>query len=162
MVDERSKRKPNFDERNSAPVVLADGQVWHVPKPWLKVRPVFRGGRAVSAYRVLTCGAELDGLVEAMAEAEDLDGQVIAIASLAAYCCGGTMSCRIRSSTGCWHFGRRMSGPWTGCGRSWPWLRGDPAQKSTALAATDAAAQGTSRRCCCSRMLRTLRFRGRH
>jgi hypothetical protein len=84
MLDELSKRKPNFDERNSAPVILADDQAWFVPKPWLEIRPVFRGGRAVSAYPVLTCGAELDGLVEAMSECENLSGQVMAIASLAA------------------------------------------------------------------------------
>ena len=84
-IDETTKRKPNFDERNSAPVVLADGQTWHVPKPWLEIRPVFRGGRAVHAYPVLTCGPELDGLVEAMAECDDLDSQVVAVASLAAY-----------------------------------------------------------------------------
>jgi hypothetical protein len=85
VIDETTKRKANFDERNAAPVILADGQTWFVPKPWLEIRPVFRGGKPVSAYRVLTCGSELDGLVEAMAEAEDLDSQVIGIASLAAY-----------------------------------------------------------------------------
>jgi hypothetical protein len=85
MLDEKALRRPTFDERNSAPVILADGQTWFVPKPWLEIRPVFRGGRAVMAYRVLTAGPELDALVEAMAECEDLDGQVMAAASLAAY-----------------------------------------------------------------------------
>jgi hypothetical protein len=91
VLDETSKRKPNFDERNSAPVVLADSQTWFVPKPWLEIRPVFRGGRAVRAYPVLTRGPELDGLVEAMAECEDLDSQVVAVASLAAHLL-------------CWHY----------------------------------------------------------
>ena len=85
MIDEKSKRRENFDERNSAPVVLADGQAWHVPKPWLEIRPVFREGRAVAAYPVLTCGPELDELVEAMADCEDLPSQVMAIASAAAW-----------------------------------------------------------------------------
>ena len=85
MLDEQTKRKPNFDERNSVPVVLADGQSWFVPKPWLEIRPVFRGGRAVTAYRVLTCGAELDALVEALSDCDDLQAQIMAIASLAAY-----------------------------------------------------------------------------
>lgn len=85
MLDEASKRKPNFDARNSAPVVLADGQSWFVPKPWLEIRPVFRSGKAVTAYPVLTCGPELDALIEAMGESDDLDGQVTAVASLAAY-----------------------------------------------------------------------------
>jgi hypothetical protein len=85
VIDEQAKRKPNFDERNAAPVVLADGQTWHVPKPWLEIRPVFRGGKAAAAYRVLTCGPELDDLVEALSESNELDGQVVAVASLAAY-----------------------------------------------------------------------------
>ena len=46
---------------------------------------MFRGGKAVTAYPVLTCGPELDELVEAMADCDDLDGQVVAVASLAAY-----------------------------------------------------------------------------
>jgi hypothetical protein len=85
MIDETAKRRPTFDGANSAPVVLADGQTWHVPKPWLEVRPIFRGGKPVSAYRVLTCGAELDALIEAMSDADELDAQVVGVASLAAY-----------------------------------------------------------------------------
>jgi hypothetical protein len=85
VLDEKTKRKPNFDERNAVPVRLADGQSWFVPKPWLEIRPVFRGGKPVSSYRVLTCGPELDRLVEAMSDAADLDAQVSAIASLAAH-----------------------------------------------------------------------------
>lgn len=91
MLDEAAKRKPNWSERNSAPVVLADGQSWWVPKPWLEIRPVFRGGRAVSAYPVPTQGPELDELVDAMAECEDRAGQVMAAASLAAHLL-------------CWHY----------------------------------------------------------
>jgi hypothetical protein len=91
MLSEQAKRKPHFDERNAAPVVLADGQTWFIPKPWLEVRPVFCGGSTVSAYRVLTCGPELDGLVEALADSDDLDAQVVAVASLAAHLL-------------CWHY----------------------------------------------------------
>jgi hypothetical protein len=85
MIDEKAKRKETIREADSAPVVLADGQTWYLPKPWLEVRPVFRGGKPTSVYRVLTCGAELDALIEALADVEDLDGQVVAVASLAAY-----------------------------------------------------------------------------
>ena len=85
MIDEQSKRKSNFDDRNAVPVVLADGQAWQVPKPWLEIRPVFRNGKAVTAYPVLTYGDELHQLVEAMAEVEDIWAQVVAIASLAAH-----------------------------------------------------------------------------
>src|SRR5262245_20877097 len=91
MIDEKAKRKENFDERNAAPVVLADGQTWFVPKPWLEIRPVFRGGKALTAWRVLTCGPELDALIDALSECDDLDGQVTAAASLAAHLL-------------CWHY----------------------------------------------------------
>ena len=85
MLDEQAKRKDNFDERNSASVVLADGQTWHLPKPWLEIRPMFRRGRAVSSYPVLTYGAELDALVEAISECEDRTGQLVGLCTLAAY-----------------------------------------------------------------------------
>jgi hypothetical protein len=85
VLDEQAKRKPNFSERNSAPVVLADGQSWWVPKPWFEVRPVFQQGRAVNAYPVLTNGPELDELVTAMTDCDDRMSQVTAAASLAAY-----------------------------------------------------------------------------
>ena len=85
MIDEASKRKPNFDACNSALVVLADGQAWHVPKPWLEIRPVFRRGKAVTAYPVLTSGEALDALVDAVAEADDRVTQISLIASLAAH-----------------------------------------------------------------------------
>jgi hypothetical protein len=84
MIDEKSRRKPNFDERNAAPVVFADGQTWYLPKPWLEIRPVFRDGRAAAAYPVPTCGTELDALIEAVAGADDRLAQVAAVATLAA------------------------------------------------------------------------------
>jgi hypothetical protein len=85
VIDEPSKRKENFDERNAAPVVLADGQTWLVPKPWLEIRSVFRGGKAVTAYPVLTCGPELDALLEAIGEAESKIDEISFVASLAAH-----------------------------------------------------------------------------
>jgi hypothetical protein len=84
MLDERAKRKPNWSEQNSVPVVLADGQPWSVPKPWLEIRPVFRDGRAASNYPVLTYGPDFDELLQAMADCEDRRTELIAIASLAA------------------------------------------------------------------------------
>jgi len=85
VLDEQAKRKPNFSVRNSASVVLADGQTWWVPKPWLEIRPVFRRGRAVQSYPVLTHGPQLDELVTALADSEDRFSQIEAVASLAAH-----------------------------------------------------------------------------
>jgi len=84
VLDEVLKRKPNFDEPNSVRVTLADGQAWAVPKPWLEIRPVFRGGKAASNYPAYTYGPELDDLLAAIAEAEGQLEQLCAVASLAA------------------------------------------------------------------------------
>jgi hypothetical protein len=88
VIDERAKRKDNFDERNSAPVVFGDGQTWFVPKPWLEVRPTFRKGKAVASYAVPTYGPEIDALLDAITECDRLTDQITAAASLAAYLLG--------------------------------------------------------------------------
>lgn len=85
MSDERAKRKPEFDERNSVWITLADGARWAIPKPWLEVHASFRGGRAVSSHPVLTYGPELDELVGAIGECRDNAALIIAAASLGAY-----------------------------------------------------------------------------
>jgi hypothetical protein len=86
MIDEIAKRKENFSERDAAAVVLADGQSWYVPKPWLEIRPVFRNGHAAYSYSVLTCGPRLDALVEAIGGIDNDDEILIAgVATLAAY-----------------------------------------------------------------------------
>jgi hypothetical protein len=84
MFDEKALRKPAFDETTSAPVVLADGQEWWLPKPWLEVRPVFRGGKAVDTVGLMTAGGEFDALKNAVHDAEN-DGAIVAAANLAAY-----------------------------------------------------------------------------
>jgi hypothetical protein len=84
MLNEAEKRKPNFSERNSAAVVLADGQEWWIPKPWLEIRPVFRGGKADGAYPAYGYGPDLNRMIERVAEAELFTDQVAAVATLAA------------------------------------------------------------------------------
>ena len=86
MLDEKTKRKPNFDERNAAPVVLADGQSLVRPETvardpaGVSRRP---GGDGVSGADLR---AELDALIEAIAEADDRRSRkIVAVASLAAY-----------------------------------------------------------------------------
>ena len=85
MTDERAKRKPRFDERNSVWIALADGARWAFPKPWLEVYTSFREGRAVSTYPVLTYGPELDELVDAIGECHDNAALIIGAASLGAF-----------------------------------------------------------------------------
>ncbi len=85
MISETTLRKANFDEKHSSPITLSDGQTWYLPKPWVEVRPVFKDGKAVTTYTVLTVGPELDDLVEAIADAETTKAQVAGAASLAAH-----------------------------------------------------------------------------
>jgi hypothetical protein len=85
MTDERAKRKPGFDERNSAWITLADGARWAFPKPWLEVYASFRDGRAVSTCPVLTYGPELDELVNAVGECRENATLIIGAATLGAF-----------------------------------------------------------------------------
>lgn len=83
---ERFRRRADFDPDDglSTPVRLADGNEWSLPRPWLELVPVFRGGKAVDRARVLTCGDELDELVRAIAEGEPGVPQVLAVLTLGA------------------------------------------------------------------------------
>ncbi len=85
MTGEKAKRKPEFDERNSVWIALADGARWAFPKPWLEVYASFREGRAVSTYPVLTYGPELDELVNAVGECRDNAALIIGAATLGAF-----------------------------------------------------------------------------
>ena len=38
MIDELSRRRADFQADSSVPVVLADGQPWHIPKPWIDIK----------------------------------------------------------------------------------------------------------------------------
>lgn len=84
MIDERTRRKPGFDERDTAWIELADGGRWALPKPWLEVHASFRDGRVASSRPILTYGHELDELVHAIGECRDDAALLIASASLGA------------------------------------------------------------------------------
>jgi hypothetical protein len=85
MFDERAKRNPKFDERNSTWITLADGGRWAFPKPWLEIHASFRGGRAVASHPVLTYGPELEDLVNAIDQCRDDAALLVGAASLGAY-----------------------------------------------------------------------------
>lgn len=91
MLSELERRKPNFDEVNSVRVVLADGQRWALPKPWVEIRPVFRNGAAVDVQVSLTYGPHIDALIASVGVAETWGQMVSAVASLAAWML-------------CWHY----------------------------------------------------------
>ncbi len=85
MSDERAKRNPEFDERNSTWITLADGGRWAFPKPWLEIHAAFRGRPGRASYPVLTYGPELEELVDAIDECRDNAALIVGAASLGAY-----------------------------------------------------------------------------
>src|SRR5262245_42909255 len=86
MLSEMDKRRPELNERTSVPVVLADGQAWQFPKPWLEIHAVFHDGKANGdTYPVLTCGPELDALVDALGQCEGNDAVLCGAATLGAH-----------------------------------------------------------------------------
>ena len=75
MIDEKSKRKDNFDEANSVPIVLADGQAWHFEKPWVRLKPLkrrvkFAGGK-MSSLRLETDDPDFDRLRSALFDSSE-------------------------------------------------------------------------------------------
>lgn len=79
MIDERPLRGPGFDEANSVAVEFPAG-TFYLPKPMVRRRPVFAGGRA-EASRVVATDPEFNAL---MARVEEEDSY-LAVANLAAY-----------------------------------------------------------------------------
>lgn len=66
-------------------MVLADGQSWYLPRPWLEVHAVFDAGAAVGESPRLTYGPELDALIEAIGDCEDNAALLCGAASLGSY-----------------------------------------------------------------------------
>jgi hypothetical protein len=90
LIDERAKRKDNFDERNSVAVTFVDGQIFYLPKPWVEIRPIFREHKVTGARRFLTHGADIDAMIDDVRAAEG-DAILLAVATVAEYLL-------------CWHY----------------------------------------------------------
>jgi len=82
---ERYRRRPDFTTEHCAPIKLSDGQEWYFPRPWLEIIPVFQDGKAVDYDRMLTCGDELDILIQAISGEEDPITQRLAVLTLGAF-----------------------------------------------------------------------------
>ena len=74
MLDEKGLRRPEFDERSSVRIRLADGQEWAFPKPWLEIHASFVGGRATETCPILSSGSKHDGRREMTAESWEPTG----------------------------------------------------------------------------------------
>jgi hypothetical protein len=65
MLDEKAlRRQPGFDEANSVPVVLGDGQAWFLPKPWIDLYPSSVNGTA----SVASSGTDFDDYLQEIRE----------------------------------------------------------------------------------------------
>jgi hypothetical protein len=82
---EQARRKADVDLEVCTPITLADGQAWYFPRPWLEIVPHFRDGKAVDRSRLLTCGPELDLLLEAIAEEEDPAREILSVMTLGGF-----------------------------------------------------------------------------
>jgi hypothetical protein len=85
VVDEKAKRRPGMIPEAGVKIELADGQEWAFPQPVLELRPRFAGGKVAATYPVVTCGRELDELLEAISEVEDSTSLLSAAATLGAH-----------------------------------------------------------------------------
>ena len=62
-MNEVEKRKPEFSP-DSVPIVLADGQPWYFPKPWVVIFPIVKDGKVVSTAGRTMFGEEFDQLMD--------------------------------------------------------------------------------------------------
>ncbi|WP_165072123.1 hypothetical protein [Paludisphaera rhizosphaerae] len=84
---EARRRRDGFDpaDGSSVPVRLADGWEWYIPRPMMEIVPIFEGGKAVDSARGITCGPEIDVLLEAIAAETNHVRQVLAVLTLGAF-----------------------------------------------------------------------------
>jgi hypothetical protein len=67
----------------SVPVTFGDGSTWFVPPPEFRICPVFDGGRVIGTLTRFGYRADVDDLVEQLAECDDRDVRVNVVATLA-------------------------------------------------------------------------------
>jgi hypothetical protein len=80
---ESERRKPGVDLESCVAVHFGDGQLWHVPKPRLRIAPGWDGTKCDLVYSA-TYGQPADALIVTAARAEDDGVRLAAVATLAA------------------------------------------------------------------------------
>jgi hypothetical protein len=80
---ESERRKPGVDLESCVAVHFGDGQLWHVPKPRLRIAPGWDGTKCDLVYSA-TYGQPADALIVTAAQAEDDGVRLAAVATLAA------------------------------------------------------------------------------
>jgi hypothetical protein len=82
---EKHRRKPEFDPEGCVAIRLDDGQEWYFPRPYLEINPVFHEGKVINSIRCLTCGPELDLLIQMIGREDDALERIHKIMTLGAF-----------------------------------------------------------------------------
>lgn len=69
---------------DSVPIVMGDGQEWHLPKPWVSYRPMFDPTGKLGAMARTTLGADFDEAFDEAKDAETDYDYIVAIMKLGA------------------------------------------------------------------------------
>lgn len=83
-IDEPSRRRPEF--AGDVPVVLCDGQTWHLPKPRIRFRPR-TGPNGFEAKPTCQWGDEFWSKIDALATARESDDVSLLIDKQMDLCC---------------------------------------------------------------------------
>lgn len=73
LLAEAALRRPTF-QADSVPVVMADGQPWYLPRPYVELCPRFENGRLATIGSETHLGDDFDALVVAAAPSEATGG----------------------------------------------------------------------------------------
>jgi hypothetical protein len=76
MILESERRRDTF-QGASVPIVLADGQAWCFPKPFVQLTPRIEGGKFVDSDVSTHFGAEFDAMTATLAEADAIAASMV-------------------------------------------------------------------------------------
>lgn len=82
---EHRLRKPDLDVSECTKIRLANGKEWYFPRPTLQIAPIFHNGEPIKAVKTLSCGDEIDALLEGITSTADVTTIVLAVMALGAY-----------------------------------------------------------------------------
>ncbi len=81
-LTEQSRRRPEFAE--GVPVELANGETWQFPRPQVRIRPRFEGGKVVDVAGSYIFGGDHDARMAAFHAARDGSEQAGALFEMVA------------------------------------------------------------------------------
>ena len=84
LLSELQLRRPTF-QADSVPVVMADGQPWYLPRPYVEFFPRYEEGKLVTVASETHLGPEFDRLVEAALPSDEGGVSFLAYFELTAF-----------------------------------------------------------------------------